>query len=247
MIISDINFTTTQIVMLKKGNPEGTATGFFYKTDDANKYLITNRHVVIDENESFYPDQLKIRLHANRLDLKINHEIVINLYDSKGNKIWKEHPQYSSLKCDVIVVPLSLVHFTGDCFQKYMSSSLTFFGPELTAIPEINPFGDVVVVGYPLGFFDILNNLPVYRKAMIASQYGVNFNEKPYFLIDANLHPGTSGSPVINSHHTLFREQGFKEGYKLFGIQSAQHLVNNEPLGLNVVWYSYLIDEIIHG
>ena len=82
---------------------------------------------------------------------------------------------------------------------------------------------------------------------MIASQYGINFNKKPYFLIDANLHPGTSGSPVVNSHHTLFREQGSKEGYKLFGIQSAQHLVDGEPLGLNVVWYSYLLNEIIHG
>ena len=212
--------------MLKSGHPLSSATGFFYKTDDANKFLITNRHVVIDEDDSFFPDQLKLRLHANRIDLKDNYEIIINLYDSESKKIWKEHPRYSDLRCDVVVIPLHSAYFINDCFQKYLKSSLTFFGPELTDIPNINPFGDVVVIGYPLGFFDIHNNLPVYRKPMIASQYGINFNKKPYFLIDANLHPGTSGSPVVNSHHTLFREQGSKEGYKLFGIQSAQHLVD---------------------
>lgn len=94
------------------------------------------------------------------------------------------------------------------------------------------------MVGYPLGFHDQTNNLPVYRRASIASAYGVNFGGLPYFLIDANLHPGTSGSPVVNSHHTLFKDAGCEEGYKLFGVHSAEHVVDDDPLGLNVVWYA---------
>jgi hypothetical protein len=86
--------------------------------------------------------------------------------------------------------------------------------------------------------------LPVYRRASIASAYGVNFGGFPYFLIDANLHPGTSGSPVVSSHHTLFKERDGKEGYALFGVHSAEHVIEGDPLGLNVVWYADALVEI---
>ena len=78
----------------------------------------------------------------------------------------------------------------------------------------------------------------------MASCYGVCFGGLPYFLVDAHLHPGTSGSPVVSSHHTLFREQGHREGYALFGIHSAERVIDEEPLGLNVVWYAHLLLDI---
>jgi len=245
-MISDINFTTTRIVIMKAEENLGSATGFFCQKDETNQFLVTNRHVVIDEGEDHFPDHLKLSLHANKIDLDNNEEILISLYDSSNCQLWKEHPKYDELKCDVIAIPLHREVFINDCFQKFKSSTcIRLFGPDLTTMPDINPFGDVAVVGYPLGFFDKKNNLPVYRKAMIASQYGVNFNNKPYFLIDANLHAGTSGSPVVSAHLPLFKEEGAKEPYKLFGIHSAEHVEKDEPLGLSVVWYSYLIDEII--
>ncbi len=85
---------------------------------------------------------------------------------------------------------------------------------------------------------------------MIASPYPQHFSNKPYFLIDANLHNGTSGSPVINSpHNILFKERdriGFHtQDTILLGIHSAEHLVDKEPLGLNVVWYAELIIDIL--
>ena len=55
----------------------------------------------------------------------------------------------------------------------------------------------VVIIGYPLGFFDDIHNLPIARQGSIASVYPIPFQGKPFFLVDANLHAGTSGSPVI--------------------------------------------------
>lgn len=243
-MISNINFTTTPILMYKNNIEIGGASGFFF-TKDGNKYLITNRHVVIQESEYFYPDCIKLRLHMNKINLEYNYDLTIDLYDKNDNKKWLEHFDYANIKCDIIAIHLNEKILDRTNFDIFNSSSITFIDSVLTKVPEINPFGDVVVVGYPLGFYDFTNNLPVYRKAMIASQYGVNFNGKPYFLIDTNLHPGTSGSPVVNTHHTLFKEQGFDESYKLFGIHSAEHIMKGKPLGLNVVWYSYLINEII--
>lgn len=242
---SEINFITTQITIFKSGNILGTASGFFFNKN-GKKFLITNRHVVIHKDKKHYPDSIKLELHhSNKTDLKHNHKMTINLYNDNGVQNWIEHENYNILQCDVIAIPLNSKVLDYINLSIFNNSSITFVTPESTDIPEINPFADVVVIGYPLGFYDETNNLPVYRKASIASQYGVNFNNKPYFLIDVNLHPGTSGSPVVSTHHSLFKEKGITEGYKVFGIHSAEHIKNGEPLGLNVVWYSYLINEII--
>lgn len=246
MTISDINFNTTRIEALLNSIVLGTGTGFFY-IENSNEYLITNRHVVIDEKKSYHPTSLRIRLHTNRENLQINNLIVVDLYDDNDRHSWLEHPAYSTLQCDVVAIPMRPPLLTGDNFSLFERSSVTCFTKDLTEIPDVNPFGDVVVLGYPLGFSDDVNNLPVYRHAMIASQFGVDFRGRPYFLVDANLHPGTSGSPVVSSYHTLFKEAGSEEGYKLFGIHSAEHIVGKEPLGLNVVWYSKLIPEIVVG
>ncbi len=242
MPISDINFTTTKIKMLTAGNESGTASGFFF-LHNGIKYLATNRHVVIDEDDGFAPDTLKLTLHLDRENLARNCEIQAVLYES-GKPLWKQHPSYGANCCDVVLLPLSDSTLKGNNFLKFNSATITFINSEIINTSDVNSFGDVVVIGYPLGFYDKLNNLPVYRRASIASAYGVNFDGLPYFLIDANLHPGTSGSPVVNSHHTLFREGDPKEGYALFGVHSAEHVVGGDPLGLNVVWYAHTLLEI---
>jgi len=245
MSISDINFSTTRIQAFKNGQPIGTATGFFFKLGET-EYLITNRHVVINEQENYFPDTLSILMHADKDDLTKNSEAFLQLYDKNQAPFWLEHPSYQTNNCDVVAIPLTPKTLNGKNYAIFLATKIRTFSEEQAEIPELLPFGNVVVVGYPRGFYDAKHNLPVYRKAMMASQYGIDFGGKPYFLIDANLHPGTSGSPVVNSHHTLFKEGGSNEGYKLFGVHSAQHVVNGDPLGLNVVWYSYLILEIIN-
>lgn len=219
MNISKINFTTTKIQMFVAGKEAGTASGFFFRHKGI-KYLATNRHVIIDEDDNFFPDHLRITLHLDRKNLEMNISIPIDLYE-EDKPLWRQHPLYESNHCDVILLPL-----------------------ETKTIKPVNPFSDVVVIGYPLGFYDEKSNLPVYRRASIASAYGVNFRGLPYFLIDDNLHPGTSGSPVVNSHHTLFKEHSGDEGYTLFGVHSAEHVIAGNPLGLNVVWYADALVEI---
>jgi hypothetical protein len=246
MQVSDINFTTTRIEALKQGKVLARATGFFYK-ESGHEYLITNRHVLIQEADGYYPESLTVLVHATRDNLQLNNIVTLNLYSNRRQRLWLEHPERSVLECDVVAIPMTSQVLSDDNFDLFGRSVVTNFVKDLTEGPNVNPFGDVVVVGYPRGFSDDLHNLPVYRKAMVASQYGISFRGKPYFLIDANLHPGTSGSPVVSSHHTLFKEDGQKEGYRLFGIFSAEHLVEGEPLGLHVVWYSSLIPGIVAG
>ena len=243
--LSDINFATTKIQTLRGDNIISNASGFFFQTPSC-KYLVTNRHGVVDEHSGHFPEEVVLILHANRKNLKVHNSVRFDLYDS-GNPIWLQHSKYRENACDIVAIPMTPTTLSPHALMAFNSSSLIFLSATNLDIPQTNSFGDVVVVGYPLGFHDEINNLPVYRKAMIATAYPFNFMDRPYFLIDANLHPGTSGSPVVNSHHTLFREGDKKEGYVLFGVHSAQHVVDDKPLGLHVVWHSSLIAQIISG
>jgi len=104
---------------------------------------------------------------------------------------------------------------------------------------EILAFGSrISIIGYPLGFYDNVHNLPITRSASIASPYGIPFRNKSYFLIDAVLHKGISGSPVIISRTGSRRERGII--HSLLGILSAR-----ETADLGVVWYPQLIEEIV--
>ena len=49
----------------------GTGTGFFFQPVFERIFLITNRHMVIDESDQFFPDHLVLKLHTDPVDLTI--------------------------------------------------------------------------------------------------------------------------------------------------------------------------------
>ena len=56
---------------------------------------------------------------------------------------------------------------------------------------------DVVIIGYPRGFYDMVNLYPIVKAGIIASKWGAQFMGEPCFLIEARLFPGSSGSVVV--------------------------------------------------
>lgn len=72
---------------------------------------------------------------------------------------------------------------------------------------------DVLFVGYPDGIFDQKNHLPIMRKGITASPFEVDFNGGKKFIIDAQVFPGSSGSPVF------IKEQSFKNGTLSLGSE----------------------------
>jgi hypothetical protein len=248
--ISGINIAVSKIEILDKDNMlKGNATGFFFRHNEKG-YFITNRHVVIDEpDEDFYPQFLRLTLHVSKTNFEENRIINISLYN-KNTKNWIEHPEYNKKEVDVVAIPLS--EYTIPNFQDFNSSFVNFFTIN-NFIDEyiLSTFADVIIIGYPLGFHDEVNNLPVYRKGMIASSYPIDFEKHPYFLIDSNLHEGTSGSPVLSSpSNILIDSKGISihtDKSILLGILSSEHFVNGEPLGLNIAWYSKVLIDIIES
>ena len=247
MTISQLVLSASRLDLIEAGEQIGTASGFFYATA-SHLLLVTNRHVVRDEEKGVEPDSLRLRLHMDASDVRKNGHYVVPFYSTTGEPLWKQH--HPSSKIDIALVPLDREELTETFVIKAFTSDS--FLPETYVL---DPGEDVFVMGYPRGFHDEKANLPVFRNAMIASVYGVHFRGMPCFLTDANLHPGTSGSPVITKPKNTWRD---KDGavhmvtgvpHYLLGVHSGTYGITLEdgtadPLGLGVAWYSNLIEDI---
>ena len=99
--------------------------------------------------------------------------------------------------------------------------------------PELSVAENVFFVGYPDDRYDKANNLPLIRTGLISSHPKYDYNGDPIFIIDAQVFPGSSGSPV----YIDLTYENFKNGQivignrkiKMLGIV-AQTMVRNNQL-----------------
>jgi len=178
----------------------------------------------------------------------------------------KFHPDAEVDVCTIEVLDL-LTEKIKDQGSRYQS----WFAMHADNLPGKNNINvevadEAVVIGYPRGFYDKVHLFPIVKSGIIASRWGVPFLGKPYFLIDAKLFPGSSGSAVVSKPQSLAIVDGHlmlakERQFALLGIYSGEPFLQETPLefedmtivrktGFNVgiVWYAHLIDEIIdHG
>lgn len=246
--INEILAVVALILQIQNGQEVGTATGFFYIKNEV-VYLVTNRHVVLDESKKIKPEILRVKLHTNPADISKNVDLDIPLYINGVTK-WHVHNDYARRLIDIAVVEIDPKKLKTGYFFKALSASN--FLPKKYVI---QPGEDVMVIGFPRGLSDSKHNLPLVRNAMISSAYGIDFQGSPFFLVDANLHPGMSGSPVITKPKNAWPDDkgniDFLTGSPMYflGVHSATLGIilptGEEPLGLGTVWYGYLIEEIV--
>jgi hypothetical protein len=88
--------------------------------------------------------------------------------------------------------------------------------------------------------------MPVVRRAVLASSFGLRFGGAGYFLTDARTHRGTSGAPVVLRMATENPALGDLP-WKLLGVHSARVDAGSrdrdmdEALGLNTAWYADIL------
>lgn len=211
------------------------ATGFFFERD-GRLFLVSNRHVVLDETSGHRPDRLEIELHVNAENVAQTAQFSIPLYRN-GQPLWRESGDRAG-RIDVIVLELE---------HSALPTTLPIraFTPAHLAV-DLDQFEvghSVVIVGFPLGFHDTFHHLPVARQAVIASAFGIRFQGQGYFLTDARMHRGTSGAPVVAR---LGSEGDGRSGlpWALLGIHAARieadsrDIDQDERLDLNCAWYA---------
>lgn len=158
-----------------------TATGFFYCNEkNTQVFLITNRHVICDPNTNYFPYAIKLTLHTNAEDMTQNTEYPIHLYD--GIKpIWRNP---NPPKADVVAIQIDHKDFAA-CSIRYRNFQTNNM---LDKKSRLDIADDIFAMGYPLGIYDEVHNLPLVRGGTVSSPYPIPRNGQPYFLVDANLH-----------------------------------------------------------
>lgn len=233
-MIEPLLMTTVRISTFNGGAALTGASGFFFKRSE-RLFLITSRHVFLDENSDHHPDRIEIEIHTDADDLGQSTGFSIPLYADQRS-VWRDAKDsggavdVAAIAIDVDALPETTI------FRAFTPESIQSAGDRV----EIG--ATLLAVGYPLGFQDALHHLPVARQASLASSFGLRFQGKGYFLVDARTHRGISGAPVV------MRTDGPADdavlNWKLLGIHSARLESGtrdpelDETLGLNSIWYA---------
>jgi hypothetical protein len=209
----------------------GTGTGFFYslnrQTDQHVPVIITNKHVVDGAVKGRFI--LTLQTSSGEPDIGANYGFELNNFQS----FWRPHPDPSVDLCAMPIAPLiNMAEQQGKKFF-YVTFDKSLI-PTTAEIDEMMGMESVTMVGYPNGLWDSVNNLPIFRRGVLASDYRRDWNGKKEFLIDAACFPGSSGSPVmlfdIGSYQTKKGNFIGSSRIKLLGILYAgpQHTVEGD-------------------
>ncbi|WP_436664220.1 S1 family peptidase [Alicyclobacillus acidoterrestris] len=203
-------YSTMKITALDGGlNEISSGSGFFYACNviDGEGYLllITNKHVLDGAQHA--------KLHFNLKDISTEQPI-IGRYSSHTvfniSTLRVDHPDPN-----VDLAAIRIGHVAQNLISRgihpYFSSLTKDLIPTQEQWESFTAIEEVVMVGYPNGIWDQVNNFPVFRRGITATHSRYQYNGKDEFLIDCAVFPGSSGSPVL-----LFNQGSYSQDGQLF-------------------------------
>ena len=273
--IDDQIHSITTLVNVYYPFEKGQGTGFFYQQlseKDPKKnfqwlaieklFLVTNRHVVLKKinGQEIIPHRLTFSLRRSEKNKILWEPITLAQRDIVERM--RVHPNSDIDVCiiDVLDLVTNKIKDVKNISQWYGVSKDNFPGKNKI---DVDIASEAVVIGYPFGFYDEVNKFPIVKSGIVASRWELNFNGKPYFLIDAKLFPGSSGSIVISRPTNIVFDKGnlYKNKTKQFaflGVYSGEPIRRSNPVelgdititkesgyNLGIVWYGWLIEDII--
>ncbi len=219
----------------------GIGTAFTVKKNEKH-YLITNWHCLtgidpisnkpLNENGLCNPDILKVWFCGEKIGTWIPKSI--NLLDENGNHKWIEHPEGKNV--DVVALPLD---------EQYNDVKIYPMDLELAHTQlKIYPSKAVSIIGFPKGISSS-GKFPIWKKGHIASDFDVNYNNQPVFLIDATTKSGMSGSPVVLKESGIceFENEAIANGtyIRFLGVYAGRI---DKDIEIGRVWKACVIDDI---
>ena len=225
-------YITTRIVTQDANKKTYIATGFFmaFQIEDKDEtipVLVTNRHVA--EN-------------AETMTIWLSEK------DKEGDPVDK-----SMIKVDISIKKGFIYHP-----NNAVDLAFYYIAPTITAVEEaikktvyyktlplemvitdekalaLDAIEDVIMVGYPRGLWDNVNNRPIFRYGITATDPKVDYCDQREFMIDSACIQGSSGSPVLLFYKGVFCDKFGKNTcydslkVTLLGVQHAIPLGQTE-------------------
>ena len=229
--VEQLAHSTVRIECDIAGGGISTGTGFFFSLSrDAETFIpviITNNHVIKGAANGRFLLTLKDK--NGGPDIGKWHRLEFNAFEEG----WLPHPDASIDLCAMSIAPIvKLAQEKGVNFH-FVPLDVSLL-PTKEDIKNLVGLESITMIGCPNGLWDQTNNLPIFRKGSLATDYKFDWNGKREFLIDAACFPGSSGSPVllldIGSYQDRTEMNVGASRVKLLGVLYAgpQHTVEGE-------------------
>ena len=223
--------STVRIECRLQNGQVSTGTGFFFSLNrDKERHvpvIITNKHVVQGSVTGHFV-MTKVQSDGSPA-IGSTHRFGLEQFEAS----WRPHPDSDIDLCAMPLAPLFKMAEQEDHAFFFAPLDIELI-PTKADIEKMVGLEAVTMVGYPNGIWDEVNNLPVFRRGVLATDYSKDWNGKKEFLIDAACFPGSSGSPVMLFDIGGFQDrEGMKVGasrVKLLGVLYAgpQHTIEGD-------------------
>lgn len=220
-----LSYVTVRLTCVR-ANGISCGTGFFYDIPhitDPTLHLpviVSNRHVVKNVVETIIVFTLA---DANSFPSSETYTLRI---DNRAFP-WIGHPD-ASVDLSVLPIVPALNHMQRQGKRPFFFSLNSSFIPDDEYLKSVTQTDEVIMIGYPGGLWDNVNNQPIFRKGILATSPSKNFGGRREFLIDMPVYWGSSGSPVL-----LFSEGAFLDRRKGEGLKGVMLGGRLKLLGIN--------------
>jgi len=204
-ISEQLTYSTVRIECELKTGGISTGTGFFFTflEDKTNKtgvpVVVTNKHVIRNASKGKL-----IITKANDKGEPLDTQHFTLAFDN-FESFWRLHPE-----SDVDLCAMPIAPFVNEAAKR--GDKLFYIPYTKDLLPtekhkeELTAFEDVLMIGYPNGIWDSVNNMPIFRKGTTATNPLLDYNGKKEIMIDIAAFPGSSGSPVL-----IFNQGGYQD------------------------------------
>jgi hypothetical protein len=198
MVDSGLEALPYTVIRIKAGdtaNPNAfhVGTGFFYviRVDDNDVPLIVSNKHVISGKAWLEFDFASMDQHQNRIFGPPN---LVRL--PRGALPIIEHPNAA---VDIAAVPLNpiLENLRGQGHTPHVLTLRQDNLPPAHIQAALHAATSVLMIGFPNGIVDEINNLPVVRRGTLATPYKADYMGQSNFVVDIAVFPGSSGSPIF--------------------------------------------------
>jgi hypothetical protein len=203
MTISEqLAYSTVRIECKMANGVQSFGSGYFFrfKSDPhSNQHIpvvITNKHVVEDSTVGRLVFTQSV---GGEPDDQKHFQFDIDAFESR----WRMHPDPDVDLCAMPIAPFIKAAKSKSISLFYIPLDFSVI-PDQTKLDELSGIEEIVMVGYPNGIWDAVNNKPIYRKGVTATHPCTDYNGKKEFMVDAACFPGSSGSPVF-----ILNENGY--------------------------------------
>jgi len=260
--LEQVLFSTLRIELLNDNNKlQGIGTGFLLKADfpenpeESLLLLVSNRHVF--EGSQRFNITFHSRNVASNLP-QLGQTLTCQFTSHVFTPFLHPDPRID-LAC--INISSAISQLGSKIYYKFLDKRVFANFTE----PELDVGQRVIFIGYPENRYDQCHNLPILRSGVTASHPRLNYDGEEQFLIDAQVFPGSSGSPVfLNMKEVQYNRGQIILGsglpYLFVGVVSSTMIRNNivsplpisllgvsqEVIGLGLVFKATALDSLVN-